>query len=159
MESDDLDDAIRTLERDRDRQRQDLDRLRREYDALATKLRYPGTKFLVELEYKLVYDATVTAGWSGSTGALTLTSAFDTLPGALHAVYHISAYATASTTPVLITDGSVIVAPTDAITIAVQRQLQTGPTRTEAKLAIYNSSGSTNHSVAVRVWRRLGMGS
>jgi hypothetical protein len=58
----------------------------------------------------------------------------------------------------VITDGSVIVAPSNAVSVAIQRQRQTSPTRIEAKIIIDNSTG-VDQSLALRVWRRLGMGS
>jgi hypothetical protein len=158
MDADELDDAIHQLQRDRDELKAKLEKLRVDHDVLSGKLRFPGTKFLIDLEYRVVYDATATFGHAGTTGAFTLTAAFDTLPGTLHAVYALSAHAPSSDTPVLITDGSVIVAPANAITIALQRQRQTSPTRIEAKLAVYNSTAS-DQSLAIKVWRRLGMGS
>jgi hypothetical protein len=153
MEPEELDAALRELQRDRDRQRQDFDRLRREYDQLAAKLRYPGTELLPYLQYQRVYDGTLTA----ASATLTTSEIFDTLPGALHATYLLSAYAATSSVPLVISDGSVIVAPSDALTVAIQRQRQTGPTRIEARVAVYNSAVG-DYDVAVRVWRRLGMG-
>lgn len=150
----DLQALTATLRTELDRERQDRQQLRREYDGLANKLRYPGTKFLVDLEYKLVYDTTLTI----ATSTLALGAVFETLPGALHAVYALSAYAPSSNTPVLITDGSVIVAPSNAVTVAIQRQRQTSPTRIEAKVAVYNATAG-DVDIAIRVWRRLGMGS
>lgn len=150
----DAEEAIQELQRDRDRQRQDFDRLRREYDDLRNKLRYPGTKFLVDLEYKLVYDETNTIAHSSMVQG----DVFETLPGALHALYCVSAYAPSSNTPLIITDGSVIVPPGNTFSVAVQRQRQTSPTRIEASLVYYNFTG-VDQAIAVRVWRRLGMGS
>lgn len=147
--------AIATLERDRDVQRGEHDRLRRQFEVLEGKLRFPGTKFLVDLEYQLVYEGSIVAIMS----TLTTSEPIETLPGALHAVYALSAYAPSTSVPVVINDGSVIVAPSDAVTVAIQRQVLTGPTRTEARVAVYNSSASGDHTIAVRVWRRLGMGS
>jgi hypothetical protein len=154
MEADELDDRIAALERDRDRQRQEFDRLKREHDALANKLRYPGTKFLVDLEYKLVYEDTITVG----AVSLHVEPPFETLPGTIHAIYALSAYAPSSNTPVVIGDGSVIVAPSDAVSIGIHRQRATSPTAIEASVVLYNS-GAVEADIAVRVWRRLGMGS
>ncbi len=146
--------SLRDLERGREQQRRELDRLREEYDTLAGKLRYPGTDFLVQLEYQMVYEGTLTAVAS----TLTTSPIFDTLPGALHAIYALSAYCPTSNVPVIVTDGSVIVAPADAVSVAIQRQLRTGPTRIEARVAMYAST-ATDYPIAVKVWRRLGMGS
>ena len=159
METDAIDAALADLTREQDRQRRDFDRLRREYDQLAIKLRSPGTKFLVDLEYKLVFptdtaDGVITVG----AASLHVTTPIETLPGALHAVYVLSAYAPSSNTPVLISDGSVIVSPADAISVGLHRQRQTSPTRIETSVVLYNS-GASPQDVAVRVWRRLGMGS
>lgn len=146
--------ALEALQRDRDQQRQDLDRLRREFDQLSQKLRYPGTKFLVDLEYKLVYDATLTA----TASTQTVSAVIETLPGALHAVYALSAYASGSDTPKVITDGAIIVGPTDAVTVALQRQRTSSPRTIAVKVILYNSA-VTDYDIAIRVWRRLGMGS
>lgn len=155
MDVDEIDDAIAALQRDRDQLREKVDRLRRDHDTLSGKLRFPGTKFLVDLEYKLVLDTTITAAAS----TLTVPAGFfESLPGALHAVYCVSALCTDSNIPVVITDGSIIVAPAGAISVGVQRQLKTTPTRIESQVAIYNSVAAP-HDVAVRIWRRLGMGS
>jgi hypothetical protein len=165
MDPDELEDAVTAVQQQADTLRADVDRLRTEYDRtvrafdqLSQKLRYPGTKFLVELEYKLVYDTTVTATTAPAVSTWPAATPFDTLPGTLHAVYVVSAYAPSSNTPVVITDGSVIVAPSNAVSVAIQRQRQTSPTRIEAKIIIDNSTG-VDQSLALRVWRRLGMGS
>lgn len=154
MTLEELDEAVQQLRTELDRAEQERRALESDFLTLKRKLSLPGTKFLVDLEYRLVYDATLTA----TASALTTSAVFETLPGTLHAVYVLSAHAPSSNTPVLITDGSVIVAPTNAVTVAVQRQRATSPTRTEAKVAVYNSA-ATDQSIAVRVWRRLGMGS
>jgi hypothetical protein len=154
MDPEELDAALDDLRRDRDRQRQDFDRLRREYDDLRTKLRYPGTAFLVELEYKLVYEGTIEV----ATVDIEVDDIFETLPGAIHAVYVLSAYCTDSNTPVVVCDGSLSVAPSNAVAVAIQRQRQTSPTRIEASVVVRNDTAGTVN-VAVRVWRRLGMGS
>jgi hypothetical protein len=130
------------------------DLLRRDFDQLAVKFRAPGTRFLVDLEYKLVYDDTITVGAS----SLHVATPFETLPGTLHALYALSAYCSDSNTPVVIGDGSVIVAPSDAVSIGIHRQRATSPTRIEASVVLYNS-GAVEADIAVRVWRRLGMGS
>jgi hypothetical protein len=165
MDPDELEDAIQTLQdaqqtlrTEHDKLRTEYDRTARAFDQLSQKLRYPGTKFLVELEYKLVYDTTVTATTAPAVSTWPAATPFDTLPGTLHAVYVVSAYAPSSNTPVVITDGSVIVAPSNAVSVAIQRQRQTSPTRIEAKIIIDNSTG-VDQGIALRVWRRLGMGS
>lgn len=162
MTPEELEEALSALEaaharaeRERERLRQEHERLRREFDVLEGKLRFPGTRFLVDLEYQLVYEGSIVAIMS----TLTTSEPIETLPGALHAVYALSAYAPSTSVPLVINDGSVIVAPSDAVTVAIQRQVLTGPTRTEARVAVYNSSASGDHTIAVRVWRRLGMGS
>src|SRR4029077_154096 len=99
MDFAELDATVQTLTRDRDRLREDLDRLRREFDQLDGKLRYPGTKFLVDLEYKLVYEGTITAPLNSIA-----TQVIQTLPGALHALYALAAYAT-ETGILVLTDG------------------------------------------------------
>lgn len=139
---------LQQAQRDADREH---DKLRADFTVLSNKLRYPGTKFLIDLEYKLVYDATVSA----NPGTFTISTAFETLPGGLHAVYHVSGYASDI---VVVSDGNVIVPPTPSISICIQRELLTNPTRVEAKVYLYNSDVSA-HSVSVRVWRRLGLGS
>jgi hypothetical protein len=149
---DELPGEVAALVRARDQQRQDFDRLRREFDVLAGKLRYPGTEFLVHLEYQVVFDSTVVA----EASTLSTSEIFETLPGAQHVPYVLSAYAPTSSVPLLVCDGSIIVAPADAVTVAIQRQLQTGPTRIEARIAVYSATGGT-HTIAVKVWRRLGM--
>ena len=59
--------------------------------------------------------------------------------------------------PLLITDGTVIVPPANTFSVALQRRLQTSPTRIEVSLVYYNFTGA-DREIAVRVWRRLGMG-
>lgn len=152
MDADALDDAIEDLRKDRAALQQRLDTLRADFDRFLNKFQ-PGTKFLVDLEYKLVFDGTITVAAS----TLQLSSVIETLPGTLHALYGLSAYAPSSNTPVLITDGSVIVAPSNAVTVALQRQRQTSPTRIETKVAVYNATASSA-DIAVRVYRRLGVG-
>lgn len=152
----DLDEALsllETLKTTTEQQREDFDKLRREYDTLASKLRYPGTDFLVKLEYERVYDGTILA----EPSTISTSAIFETLPGALHAPYVLSAYALNSSVPVIICDGAVIVSPSDTITIAIQRQYQTGPARIESRVVVYNSSVS-EFNIAVRVWKRLGLG-
>jgi hypothetical protein len=154
VEADALDDAIQQLQADLDAERRERLKLRTDFDLLSSKLRTPGTKFLVDLEYRLVYDATVEIAHSMMvTGALV-----ETLPGTLHAVYAVSAYAPSSNTPLVITDGSIIVPPGNTFSVALQRRRQTSPTRIETTLVYYNFTG-VDQFIAVRVWRRLGMGS
>jgi hypothetical protein len=153
MDAEEFEERLAALERERV-PRADFDRLRREYDDLRNKLRYPGTKFLVDLEYQLVYEGTV----SVATLDVEVDDVFETLPGALHAVYRLSAYSTDSNTPVVVCDGSLSVAPSDTVAVAIQRQRQTSPTRIEASVIVRNDTADTVN-IAVRVWRRLGMGS
>jgi hypothetical protein len=153
VETDEIDSTLADLRRDLTRERDERRLLQRKLDDLTNKLRYPGTKFLIDLEYALVYDDTI------AVGALSLhvEPPFETLQGLLHSVYEPSAYCPTSNTPVVVTNGSLIVAPADAISVAIHRQRQTGPTRIDASVAIYNASASPIE-IAVRVWRRLGMG-
>jgi hypothetical protein len=154
MDTDAIDNEIQKLKRDRDRLQIKVDRVRQDFDLFQGRLRYPGTQFLIDLEYLLVLDVTL----SCNGPALTIGNVFETLPGALHAVYTLSAYATDSDVPVIMTDGSVLVAPADSVTVAIQRRRQSTPVRTEARIVIYNNTAAAKN-IAVRVWRRLGMGS
>lgn len=149
-----LQDTARQLQQDLDRERQERERTTRDVEGLQRRLLQRGSKFLVDLEYRLVHEATV----SVAAGTVVVGAVFDTLPGTLHAVYVLSAYAPSSNTPAVITDGSVIVAPANAVSVGVQRQRQTTPLRIEASV-IYDNTGGAAASIAVRVWRRLGMGS
>lgn len=156
MELDDVDDALEQVQRDLAALTTKHDTLKRDHDQLSGKLRSPGTKFLVDLEYKLVHESTVAV----AAGTVVVGSVFETLPGALHAVYVLSAYAPASNTPVVITDGSVIVAPANAVSVAIQRKRASSGTQLSLQAAvIYDNTGAVSVDVAVRVWRRLGMGS
>jgi hypothetical protein len=152
MEPEEIEAALRELERARDQQRQDFDKLKREFELLNGKLRFPGTDFLIRLEYQAVYEGTILAAAS----TLTTAPIFDTLPSAQHALYHVSAYAPTSSVPILVTDGSLIVNPSDPVTVAILRQLRTGPTRIECRVAVYNFTGG-EQTIAVKVWKRLGM--
>jgi hypothetical protein len=154
MDFAELDTTVQTLTRDRDRLREDLDRLRREFEQLNGKLRYPGTKFLVDLEYKLAYEGTTTVATGGSTNTLV-----DTLPGLLHGVYVLSAYCTDSTSPLVVCDGGLYGGPGLTIGVYLARvQVPGPPPAIEVRLIVAN--GTLNpRTVAVRVWKRLGMGS
>lgn len=154
MEADELDDAIQQLRTDLDTERRERTKLFADFNQLSQKLRYPGTKFLVELEYKLVYDASQTV----ADATLSSPVVIETLPGTLHAVYEVSAYCSDSNTPVILCDGTSSVSPSAAIAVMLQRQRATSPTRIEVSVLIRNDSGASR-TVAVRVWRRLGMGS
>lgn len=154
MEADELDDAIQQLRTDLDRTERDRARLEQLVKDFTNKLRYPGTKFLVDLEYKLVYDATQ----SVTNATLSTPVIIETLPGTLHALYVVSAYCSDSNTPVVLCDGTVSVSPANAVSVMIQRQRATSPTRIESSVLIRNDSGGTR-AIAVRVWRRLGMGS
>lgn len=153
MTVDEIDDRIRDLERDRDQQRVEFDRLRVGYEQLRNQLRYPGTRFLLDLSWKRVYKGTV----SVATVTLNVGAVFETLPGAQHALYLPSAYCTDSNTPVVVCDGALSVAPANTVAVAVQRQKQSSPTRIEAKVLVRNDTAGTVN-VAVEVWRRLGIG-
>lgn len=160
METDELDDAIAALQQQAATLRADLDRTERErvtlqraHDQLAQKLRYPGTKFLVDLEYKLIHDATLTVPTGGVVTAL-----IETLPGALHALYHLSAYCVDSSSPGVVVDGEIEGARALTLAASLQRVRQTAPLRIEVTLVVTNNTVA-DRDVAVRVWRRLGMGS
>lgn len=152
MEQADLERLVEELQRDRDKLREDHEKLRHEYDVLAGKLRYPGTDFLVKLEYAPIFDSTITA----TSADITISAPFDTIPGTGHASYLLSAYVPTSNTPVIICDGSIIVAPSNTIAVAIQRSVDTGPTRTVARVVLYNSA-VLDYDVSVRVWKRLGL--
>jgi hypothetical protein len=165
MDPDELEDAVTALETWRDQQKQDMTQLqrdhtqlRREYDLLANKLRYPGTKFLVDLEYKLVYDTTLTVP---SSPTYLVSPVFETLPGRLHAVYALSAYPVDSNVDIVVCDGWVL-GPlgtlNSGVSIAIARQRQAAPLRIEHSVVINNSAG-ISVDIAIRIWRRLGMGS
>jgi hypothetical protein len=154
VETDAIDDAIQQLQADLDAERRERLKLRTDFDLLSSKLRTPGTKFLVDLEYRLVYDATQTV----ADATLSTPVLIETLPGTLHAIYEVSAYCTDSNTPVILCDGTSSVSPAAAIAVMLQRQRATSPTRIAVSVLIRNDSGASR-SVAVRVWRRLGMGS
>jgi len=146
----DLDKALSDLSTTR----RDLDTLTRRFEVLSGKLQTPGTKFLVELEYKLVYDAVVSVpDVTVAFGAI-----FETLPGALHSIYVVSAFATTNTTVQVLTDGPILVGPTSRCSVAISRQQKASPTRIEATVIYYQNTGAALN-VSVRIWRRLGMGS
>jgi hypothetical protein len=154
MDFDELDRTVETLTRDRDQLRQDVERLRREFDQLNSKLRYPGTKLLVDLEYQLLYDSTTTVVTLGSTNTL-----IETLPSLLHAVYQLSAYCTDSTSPYVVCDGGLVGSPGLTIGVYLARVQVPGPPKAiEVRLIVSNPTAA-NRTIAVRVWRRLGMGS
>jgi hypothetical protein len=157
MTFDEIERTFRDLRTDLDQARRDIAKAQHDHDQLSGKLRYPGTKFLVDLEYKLVYDATLTAAGTPATTVQTLGPVFETLPGLLHAVYELSAYAPGSNVPVITSHGGGGT-PASVIQVRLERARQTGPTRTEIRVAMQNTIG-TDYAVAVRVWRRLGMGS
>jgi hypothetical protein len=132
----------------------DVTRLSVRVESFTQKLSTPGTKFLVNLEYRLVYDTVVTVpNITATFGAV-----FETLPGALHAVYVISAFATTNLTVQVLTDGPIIVGPGSLCTVAIARQQKAAPTRIESTIIYYQNTGAPL-DVSVRVWRRLGMGS
>ena len=145
---------IQASRRDLDTTERERSQLRRDFDQLASKLRYPGTSWLVDLEYRLVYDATIAVPDITATVGVV----FETLPGALHALYVVSAYAPTNTTVAVLTDGPIIVGPAPLCTVAITRQLLASPSRIESRCLYYQNTGASL-DVAVRIWRRLGMGS
>lgn len=154
MTVEEIEDRIRTLERDGEQRRVALDRLRTEYDQLRNQLRYPGTRFLVDLSYKLVYDATITAAASGGSGTATAGPVFETTDG--QAVYVLAAHCTDSDTPLVTTHGGGTTTSADSIVVRLEHQR--AGRKWEHYVAVTNFL-LADHDVAVRVWRRLGMGS
>jgi len=130
----------------------DLDTLTKRFEILSGKLQTPGTKFLVELEYRLLYDSVlVVPATSGLSSGV-----FETLPGLLHAVYLISAYCD-NASPSVICDGEEISGLTGVIGVSILRKKISGPAIT-AEVWAHNNTASERNAY-VRVWRRLGMGS
>ena len=154
------------LTRDVQQLRADLDQERRErlalkatVEQLRTKLLYPGTKFLVELEFRVIFEGRILVALNSTRADL-----IDTLPGELHALYQVSAYSV-SNTPMVLTDGALSSYPAlspplaEGVSVCLQRQRQSAPVRTEVSLRLVNASATMNANIAVKVWRRLGMGS
>jgi hypothetical protein len=150
LDLDQLPAAVDTLQRDRDRLSQDAERLRREFDQLNSKLRYPGTRFLVDLEYSLVFDTTVTAALSTTT-----TTLVEIVPGAQLATYRVAALPL-ETGVIVLTDGGGA-SPVNGIALRLGHELLAGPTRTQTTLLATNVLAA-NHTVRVKIWRRMGMG-
>ena len=148
MDAEDMRAAIAQLQADLDAERAERDILRKDHDAL--HLTVMG--LAVKAQYRLLYDATVAVGSGTETSDI-----FETLPGTLHAIYAVSAYAPDSDTPVIVANGPVESAPSAGICVSIQRQRQSNPTRIECRVLLDNSGSVAN--VAVRVWRRLGIGS
>lgn len=144
-------DTIVEIQSDSTVQRADLALLSKKFDELEGKLRFPGTKFLVDLEYRLVYEGTLTAPFSSAISSTIIES----LPGTLHAVYIISAYCAVPSVSV-ICDGSA----SDLVGIHAHlvRTFETSPARIDVTVRLRNTS-ITSRDVVVRVWRRLGIGS
>jgi hypothetical protein len=150
MDFDELPTAVETLERDRERLRQDVDRLRRDFDQLNAKLRYPGTRFLVDLEYTLVFDTTVAAVLNTTT-----TRVIEILPGEQLATYRLAAVPL-ETGVIVLTDGGGA-SPVNGIALRLGHERLAGPTRTQTTLLATNVLAA-NHTVRVKIWRRVGMG-
>jgi hypothetical protein len=154
-------DDILALQTNYTKLKTDVDLLRTQFDDLTGKLKYPGTKFLVDLEYRLVFDDTIIVNHDSA-----ITSApIEVLPGLLHAVYAISAYAPTSDIPIIVMDGAYVKVTTatsqNIVTVALQRQRSTNPDAITVSLRVSNKLDPDldNVNVAIRVWRRLGMGS
>ena len=149
---------FRTAQQDIDNTRIDidvlqskLDKLQQDFEVLQGKFRYPGTKFLVDLEYRLLYEGTLTVPASSAISSAVI----ETLPGALHAVYSLSAHCMQSSVA-LICDGS---APAlVGLHVHLLRSRSLDPIRIDVTARVQNTT-STEHTVAIRVWRRLGIGS
>ena len=141
------------LRREFDREREERRALERRYDTLAAKLSYPGTRFLVDLSYKLVYDATLTAAASGGSGTATTGPVFEITEG--HAVYVLAAHCTDSDTVLVTTHGGGTTTSADSIVARIEHQ-RSG-TKWEHYVGLTNFI-LADHDVAVKVWRRLGMG-
>lgn len=150
--------TIAEIQSDSTIQQTDLALLSKKFDELEGKLRFPGTKFLVDLEYNIVYDARIVINTS-STSQISI----DTLHGELHAVYQLSAYATTNT-PIILMDGASLGSLTDlgsltnGVSVCLLRQRASDPTRIEIYLNVINSIASPQ-TLAIKVWRRLGIGS
>ncbi len=149
--TDPLQEQVDGLAERADAQREDFDKLEARFDQLAAKFG-PGTKFLVDLEERLVYpETTITAVKNTTTVAV-----IETLPGALHASYRLSAEPT-ETGVVVITDGLGVV-PTNGCAVCLGREYKTGPTRIEITVRVYNSDATNDHPIKVKIWKRLGLG-
>ena len=146
MDDEDLTATLDQVQADLRTARDEQTRLRDEHDRLVLEVRNPNVKTL----WRVVYEDTATI-----TGTM-VSGVFETLPGTLHAVYVLSAYAPESNTPVVCADGTDLV-PSDGINVSIQRQRATSPTRTECRLLFHNSGSPV--AVAWKVWRRLGLGS
>lgn len=152
MDADALDDAILELQAAKDRQRQDFDRLRREFDQLTNKLRYPGTRFLIDLAYKLVYANT-------ALSVATLgphTTLIEQRNDLQHGVYVMSAKQTATDAEGVIYDGAPVVVPGNAVLLSIYSAYNASGPSLDTYLVAYNTKGATV-TVDVKVWRRLGL--
>jgi len=160
------------LQRAVDQEKQKLLDLTRRFDLLSQKLSTPGTKFLVDLEYRMVYNGTLVVP-RGYVDATTFAMApglvdspiIETLPGSLHAVYAVSAYCATADSPV-ICDGASWSAtntgtgamPYDALLVSLVRTYATAPTRVDVTVQVLSPFYTATRTVAVKVWRRLGIG-
>ena len=156
-----------------DKSKRELLDLTRRFDLLSNKLNTPGTKFLIDLEYRMVYDAilTVPRRYLSSDTFLILpglvnSPVIETLPGALHADYLLSAYCPVVDSPVVCggvswsPDGPVAgVQPYDALLVSMVRTYKIDPIRVDVTVQVTNPCYETSRTVAVRVWRHLGIGS
>lgn len=150
MEADEIDDAILELRRDRDAQRQRYDKLKADFDAFLNKFQ-PGTKFLVNLEYRLIYDTTLTLATGGPVETL-----IETRKDLQHAVYELSAKRTDTNGEAVIYGGTVSVVPGNSVQLALESRYNSSGPSVDTYLVSYNSKGS-DVAVAVKIWRRLGM--
>lgn len=129
--------------------RAELERQKAEAEQFRAKFG-PGTKFLVDLEERLVYSGTITAVKNTVT-----TTLVDTLQGALHASYRVSTQPT-ETGVGIIGDGAGTI-PTNGIAVALGREYKTSPIRIEVSVRLTNTHTTTDHPIAVKVWRRMGL--
>lgn len=149
---------VETLQTQSDELQIQSDKVKQDLDILTTRLISPGGRFLIDLEYQTVYAAQIVIDTS-STSRISI----DTLPGELHAVYQLSAYATTNT-PIILMDGASLGSLTDlgsltnGVSVCLLRQRASDPTRIEIYLNVINSIASPQ-TLAIKVWRRLGIGS
>lgn len=151
MDTDAIDDLIEQLRSDLDAEKRERERLRTDFDLLSSKLRTPGTKFLVDLEYRLIYSGTVSIPTLGPHDTL-----LETRKDGQDAIYEMSAKRTDTNGEGVIYFGAPVVAPPNAVLLCLDTRYATGPNRQETYLVAYNTKGSTVN-VTVKVWRRIGM--
>jgi hypothetical protein len=152
MEADAIDDAIQVLQADYAALAAKHDKLRTDYDLLSLKLRYPGTKFLVDLGYRLVYDATITCAAGGPHSTL-----IQTRKDLQHAVYVLSARRTDTNGEGVLYNGMATVLPGNSVQLAIESRYNSSGPSLDTYLLDYNSK-ATSVSVAVKIWQRLGLG-